>query len=429
MNKSKNVQRIKNLSKLKKRTNPKRNKRIKKYKRFTAHRKLVFKSLLIIFLYIIIFIYYFTPKFYINLSEDENEKEPNYDWRKNSYNIINKQISILNGQANDELKFDVNFAKNYFNYRDYSKKGTSTYNNETKELLMRKLSERCHKDFSRIKSIVIMKTFFFGNQIAALNNLIYYCEILGIKNLYFNSKYDFYLKNNITTNNINISVISIDKFNCSSTEIFCGQLYDHFYFPIVVRPKRRSIILKDEIKRNLPQIEINKNDLYIYIRSGDSFSKNGNEYTPSPYCFYEKVITKFKFNDIYIISVDNKSPVIEKLLKNFPNIKHKLNPINLDIAMLVNAYNLANSVSSFTQAAISFNDNLENLFDYDIYKIVASILHFHYDIDKLNRKFNIYRMKPSENYFRKMYRWKNSEEQRKLLIEENCINELIKTRY
>ena len=118
-----------------------------------------------------------------------------------------------------------------------------------------------------------MKTFFFGNQIAALNNLIYYCEILGIKNLYFNSKYDFYLKNNITTNNINISVISIDKFNCSSTEIFCGQLYDHFYFPIVVRPKRRSIILKDEIKRNLPQIEINKNDLYIYIRAGDIFTK------------------------------------------------------------------------------------------------------------------------------------------------------------
>jgi len=116
-------------------------------------------------------------------------------------------------------------------------------------------------------------------------------------------------------------------------------------------------------------------------------------------------------------------------LKNCPNIKHKLNPIKLDIAMLVNAYNLANSVSSFTQAAISFNDNLEHLFDYDIYKIVASILHFHYDIDKLKRKFNIYRMKPSENYFRKMYRWKNSEEQRKLLIEENCINELIKTRY
>lgn len=75
-----------------------------------------------------------------------------------------------------------------------------------------------------------MKTFFFGNQIAALNNLIYYCEIIGIKNLYFNSKYDFYLKNNITTNNINISVISTDKFNCSSTETFCGQLYDHFLF-------------------------------------------------------------------------------------------------------------------------------------------------------------------------------------------------------
>ena len=38
-------------------------------------------------------------------------------------------------------------------------------------------------------------------------------------------------------------------------------------------------------------------------------------------------------------------------------------------------------------------------------------------------------MKPSKNYFRKMFNWKNSEEQRKLLFEENCINNFIKTKY
>ena len=80
-----------------------------------------------------------------------------------------------------------------------------------------------------------------------------------------------------------------------------------------------SLILKDEIKRNLPKLNINKNDLYIYIRAGDLFSPNiYNGYIPYPYCFYEKVITNFKFNDIYIISIGKKpchviSPIIAGL--------------------------------------------------------------------------------------------------------------------
>jgi hypothetical protein len=191
-----------------------------------------------------------------------------------------------------------------------------------------------------------------------------------------------------------------------------------------------SLILKDEIKRNLPKLNINKNDLYIYIRAGDLFSPNvNNGYIPYPYCFYEKVITNFKFNDIYIISVDDKNPVIGKLLSNFPKIKHQMNDVKTDIAILMNVYNLANSMSSFSQAAISFNDNLENLFDYEAYKGRQAILHFHYDIDKLNRSFNVYRMNPSENYLRFMFNFRNLYEQRKMMLEENCINELIKTSY
>ena len=40
-----------------------------------------------------------------------------------------------------------------------------------------------------------------------------------------------------------------------------------------------------------------------------------------------------------------------------------------DIASLIYAYNLVNAFSSFSQVAISFNDNLINLFEYEIYKI------------------------------------------------------------
>ena len=124
-----------------------------------------------------------------------------------------------------------------------------------------------------------------------------------------------------------------------------------------------------------------------------------------------------------------KIPIIEKLLTDYPKIKHKFNPRDLDLAALMNAYNLLNSVSSFSLAAINFNDNLINLFEYEFYLLREKINHFHYDIDLLDRRFNIYRMKPSEEYFRKMYAFENTDEQRKLLFEENCKYDIIKTKY
>ena len=198
---------------------------------------------------------------------------------------------------------------------------------------------------------------------------------------------------------------------------------------MVIKAQRRSLILKDEIKLNLPKIKINKHDLYIYIRGGDSFQINGNGYTPAPYCFYQKVLSNFKFEDIYIISMDTQSPIIRRLLIDYPNIKHELQPVEKDIASLIYAYNLVNSFSSFSQESISFNDNLIKLFEYQVYKADSRIFHFHYDIDKLNRTFNIYRMKPSEIYFTKMYNWKNTDEQRKTLFEENCKYDFRKTKY
>ena len=122
-------------------------------------------------------------KYLANASE-----EINYDWKKNAKEIINKQISILNGQTFIELNKTINYAQNYFNFPDYNEKENSTNNIEIKDKLIQRLSRISHKDFRNVKKIVIMRPFFFGNQIAALNNVIYYCEILGIKNFYFNSQ-------------------------------------------------------------------------------------------------------------------------------------------------------------------------------------------------------------------------------------------------
>ena len=42
----------------------------------------------------------------------------------------------------------------------------------------------------------------------------------------------------------------------------------------------------------------------------------------------------------------------------------------------MNAYNLVNSISSFSLAAINFNDNLINLFEYEFYQIRMKIFFF-----------------------------------------------------
>ena len=308
------------------------------------------------------------------------------------------------------------------------KEENSTLNFVLKKKLMQELQNLTKKNFHLLKNIFIEGTINFGKQIIAFNNLIYYCEILGIKNIYLNSEINWYIKNDINSNKIHISLFSKKKINCNSIYTLCTNIVT-FFFPIIIKSKRRSIILKDEIKKNLPKIKTSKNDLYIYIRSGDSFKIGGNHYPPSPYCFYQRVISNFKFNNIYLISQDDKSPIIGKLLKDYPKIKHKLNSKEVDIATLMNAYNLVNSVSSFSLSSITFNDNLINLFEYQVYQYGTGIIHFHYDFDKLDREFNIYRMKPSEEFYVKTFAWENTREQRILLFKEKCKYDFHKTKY
>ena len=84
---------------------------------------------------------------------------------------------------------------------------------------------------------------FFGNEIIAFNNLISYSEILGIKNIYLSSKINWLIKNDINTDKIHISVISPNEINCNSDDNLCCYI-GIFFNPIIIKPERRSIILK-----------------------------------------------------------------------------------------------------------------------------------------------------------------------------------------
>ena len=389
----------------------------KRFKKSKYYIKSIKKTFKIIFILIIIFIY---SIFYLTQYNNNKIQIYNNNWiKKDMTEFINKYLSNFKGSNDSQVLRDNSFIKEYFSLKVMLKEENSTLNLETIKELKKELKRRTNKNFSFVKNIYITRRIYFGNLIMAFNNLIYYSEILGIKNIYLNSGINWYIKNDINTDKIHISLISGDLINCNSKETFCCDII-FFFSPIIVRAERRSLILKEEIKRNLPKIITKKNDLYIYIRSGDAFKIGGNHYPQAPYCFYQKVINKFNFDDIYLISQDDKSPVTQKLLKDYPKIKFHINSKEIDIATLMNAYNLANSFSSFSMATITFNDNLINLFEYEQMHLKFSVEHFHYNFDKLERHFNIYRMKSDKNYYIKMFNWINSDEQRKLLIEEKC---------
>ena len=366
-----------------------------------------------------------------NKKENVKEDVTNNDWIKgNKTEILEKYISNFKGNFGQEAKIDIERVKDLFSFKVMLKDENSPLNIELKSRLIQKLSQKFTKNITLVKNVFVNQICFFGNRMVALNNIIYYSEILGIKNIYLNSEYDWYIKNDIITDKIKVSVKPSSDINCNSEDTICGHIFFDFFFPVLILPEIRFTILKDEIKRNLPKVEIKKNDLYIYIRSGDSFTKDGPGYTPAPYCFYKRILETAKYNDVYIISIDNLNPIIGKLMEEYPKIIHNLNPVEIDISILSNAYNLVNQVSSFVVTCITLNDNLINLWDYDTYKLSEKIYHLHYDIYKVNRIFNLYRMKPDEEYFyQKMFTWTRSEEQKKLLFDEKCKYDFEKTVY
>ena len=339
--------------------------------------------------------------------------------------------------TNDSLEYnkvkykEINNLISLFSLNDFSK----LTNNITKHKLKIELLNELQKNPKKLnlnssfedKIVYVDKSFNFGNSLVLLNNLIYYCEILNIKNIYLNSNYKWPISQNISYGKMNISLISTININLNSDNII---IFDKklIYFQKVFKPEIRINILKSEIKRNLPEIKINESDLYIHIRGGDIFAykaKGNINYAQPPLCFYIKVISKFKFRNIFILSTDNSNPIIKLLIREYPRIFLTHNSIEIDISLLLNAFNLIGSMSSFLTTIIILNENLRNFFEYDNYSLSQKYLHLHHDIYKYKINYSIYKIKPSTKYLKEMFPWKNSKEQRKLMINEKC-NDFIK---
>jgi hypothetical protein len=318
---------------------------------------------------------------------------------------------------------DTHFLATLLSLINYTEVLNNTKKKELKLKLFNELqTENRNKNLSDNCVIYLNKSFKYGNTIILLNNLLYYAEILNITNIYLNLDMKWPIKDNITIVNKNISIISSSNINFNDDKIVnFNPIY--IYSQKVIIPEIRINLLKNEIFKNLPKLKLDVEDLYIHIRGGDIFKckrcKDIN-YSQPPLCFYQKILNNFCFKKIYIISIDSLNPVIEQLIKEFPKIILTHNSLQNDIATLSNAYNIVGSVSSFLTSLILMNSNLKNFWEYDNYRLTEKYLHLHPEIYKKEIKYNIYKMKASNNYKNKMFPWKNTKIQRDLMLKEKC---------
>jgi len=180
-------------------------------------------------------------------------------------------------------------------------------------------------------------------------------------------------------------------------------------------------IYNKEFNINIPRYVANPNDLYINIRSGDVFiNYNASLYSQPPLCFYQKIINENKFQNIYIVANGHENPVVDQLLKLYPNIKYMHGAVVDDITVIVHAYNFVTSISTFPMTLIWLNNYLKNLFIYDMmdFKYFETI---HFNLQNVN--YTIYKMIPSQKYYQMMdKKWERTREQLDLMLTENCTN-------
>ena len=288
------------------------------------------------------------------------------------------------------------------------------------------MKQNVNKNVKTINSIYVDVNFRFGNLVAFLNKLLYYCEVVECKFIILNEKKFWFINKKI---NIKYKNITIKKGNYSYYNQSCAllkkpwKIYKRTFYNI--KSPIKIHLLKNEIIKNIPKILSNREELYIHIRSGNIFKSYFHMlYSQPPFCFYEKVLNKFKFKKVILIAKDTYNPIVKKLIKKFPSIKYSKNQLKVDISSLIYAFNIICSISSFLISILQLNSNFEFLWDYNIYKISEKQKHFHFDFNKFpHNNFTIFRMEPSFTYKKMMFHWKHKRSQIKLMKKEKCIND------
>jgi len=151
----------------------------------------------------------------------------------------------------------------------------------------------------------------------------------------------------------------------------------------------------------------NNDDICIHIRGRDLFSKNPHPgYFTPPLDYYLHILNNNKFKNIYLVSEDKKNPLIDKLLKIYPDCKFKIQSLEEDVKLILGHQNIVFSIGTFLKSLMLISENAKVIYKPSYQSVFTD---YYPNIKIINYDL--------EDYKKKIYPWKNTEEQRKLMID------------
>ena len=398
----------------------------KKHIEKSKFKSFILKKRLQKYIYIsnLIIIYILIELFLKSNVEDDKNKITYKGSKIEIQKLINDYLSRVSSDKN-EIDAENSTLNRLLYLPEYPKdpKEQTYYKNQ----ILDNYSKTINQTINKVDTIVVDRNSNFGNAIVRINNVLFYCEIMGCNKIIlylFNSNVKWPIKEPIYIKKLNLTIMLGPLIDDNS---FHKESY--LNIPKLLKPQLKIHYIKESIVKYLPEVNIYPDELYIHIRGGDIFLWNPfKDYAQPPLCFYEKIINNNKFKHIYIISEDRSNPVLNALINKHNDIIFNKHNKEYDISLLVHAYNIVGSTSSFLISSIKFNDNLKNFWEYDIYKLSEKFQHLHHHLFKYDNEFNIYTMKPSDIYADKMFRWSKSESQLKLMLEDNCPYDFVLTK-
>lgn len=150
------------------------------------------------------------------------------------------------------------------------------------------------------------------------------------------------------------------------------------------------------------------NNCLIHIRSGDIFNNCVDSgYTQPPLFYYLLILQRENFDNITLIAEDTINPVINALLKIYPNIKYKKQSLEEDIKEVLSANVIMSGIGSFIPSLLLLSNNIKKLYR----PSYAIRNHFNFNYDDVKILYV-----DLEEYINTMHPWKNTDEQKENMI-------------
>ena len=214
-----------------------------------------------------------------------------------------------------------------------------------------------------------------GNNMNYITQAIDYCLKHNINKLVFNKP--------VPGQNHQIGLlikgidIIINEGN-DSNEYVNENHWGHYFYKSTLSFIERKELIQKFIVPNLLIIpkNINQNDLVIHLRGGDIFSRGHYAYIQPPISFYKKIIEKQNWNNIYLVSEDNKNPCFDILKETYNCIscldndnRHGGNywGFSDDISLMLGSTHFVASKSSLSPLIIQLSKTIKNVYLCDFF--------------------------------------------------------------